>query len=311
MNLEACLPADLRGPSTTFARVAAGLSGAGVYRVDANGHAFVLKVAGENQPLSEWQRRVHIQRLAADAGLAPRIVHVDEERRAIVSVFVVDRSFPAFWATPSTRDAALALLGSTLRRVHDLPLPADAEAKDATSFLATIWSGLSGSFATPSFVGDAVERVLAERPPPAERSTVLSHNDMNPTNLVYDGERLLLFDWDMAAPNDPFYDLAAIAVFLRMDDATCQRLLAAHDGAPVNALPPRFVYDRRLVAVLCGAMFLHLARIGGHAGADGTETLETTASLGEFYQRMRAGAVNIASPDGQWAFGLALVKESF
>ena len=33
MNLEACLPTDLRGPSTTITRVAAGLSGAGVYRI--------------------------------------------------------------------------------------------------------------------------------------------------------------------------------------------------------------------------------------------------------------------------------------
>jgi aminoglycoside phosphotransferase (APT) family kinase protein len=160
----------------------------------------------------------------------------------------------------------------------------------------------------PAFVGEAVRRLLTEDPPPAERAVVVSHNDVNPSNFVYDGENLLLLDWNIAAPNDPLYDLATVSVFLRMDDETCRRLLAAYDGAPVSGLSPRFAYNRRLVAVLCGTSFLHLARHGGHAGANGGETLESTASLGDFYQRMRAGAVSLAAADGQWAFGLALVK---
>ena len=45
------------------------------------------------------------------------------------------------------------------------------------------------------------------------------------------GARVLLLDWDNAGANDPFNDLAAVAVFLRMDDATCAQLIAAHDGS--------------------------------------------------------------------------------
>ena len=58
MSLEACLPADLRGPTTTITRIAAGLSGAGVYRVEAAGQAFVLKISDETQPLADsWAIR--------------------------------------------------------------------------------------------------------------------------------------------------------------------------------------------------------------------------------------------------------------
>lgn len=309
MNTEACLPPELRGPATTITKIAAGLSGAGVYRVEANGQAYVLKISDENQPLADWRRGVHIRQLAARAGLTPRVVHVDDARRAVLSAFVVDRSFPMFYRNPATHEAALAQLGRTLRRVHELPLPADADATDARGFLSTIWSGLETSVPVPAFVADAVRRVLAEEPPSSERPVVLSHNDVNPTNLVYDGENLLLHDWETAGPNDPFYDLAAVSVFLRMDDATCKRLLAAHDGEPVSKLPARFTYDRRLAAALCGAMFMHLARQSGHAGATGDETLESAPSLSEFYQRLMSGALSIASPEGQWLFGLALVKE--
>ena len=211
MSLEACLPADLRGPGTTITKVSAGLSGTGVYRVAAAGEAFALKISSESEPLTVWRRKLHIQRLAANAGLAP----------------------------------------------------------------------------------------------------VLSHNDVNPTNLVFDGEKLLLVDWETAGRNDPFYDPATISVFARMDEGACQRMLSTYDGAPMTRLPERFVYYRRLVAVLAGAMFLHLARQSGHAGATGTETLGSTPSLGDFYQRIRAGTLNVGTGDGQWLFGLSLLKDSF
>jgi hypothetical protein len=75
-------------------------------------------------------------------------------------------------------------------------------------------------------------------------------------------------------------------------------------------LPDRFSYSRRLAATLAGAMQLFIARQMKHPGATGAETLASTLSLGEFYQRMRNGELKIGTADGQWAFGLALLKES-
>ena len=283
---EDCLPAALRG---TITRVSAGLSGAAVYRVDAAGAQYILKISSD----ADWRRKVTIHEHAAAAGVAPPLVHVDEMRRAIVMPLVVDRSFPMLLMTPATRDAAIALLGQTLRRVHDLPLP-DLPPADPLGLLKSL-----ALPRMPAFAANAVAAILAETPPPPDRALVLSHNDVNPSNLVYDGERLLLLDWNTAAPNDPLFDLATVALFLRMDDATSLRLLAAHDGDAPAALPPRFRYLRRLVGVLCGAMFLHLA---GH----GSETAEPER-LEAFYQRLRAGQVDLATADGKWAFGLALI----
>lgn len=309
VNVDACLPPALQGPDTTIARVRAGLSGAGVYRVQAAGQSFVLKVSAPSLPAADFQRTLSQLRLAADAGLAPALVHVDEARRAVLSAFIVDRSFPAFYFDAQTRPAALDLLGRTLRRVHDLPAPS-APSKSPEEFLGELWSGLSAPSALPAFVREAVGRVRDEPAPVNERALVLSHNDVNPTNLAFDGERLFLLDWDASGTNDPLYDLATVSVFLRMGPDDCRALLAAHDGAAVSALPARFIYDQRLASALCGSMFLHLARQAGHPGARGGETLASAASLAEFYQRARSGAVSIASADGQWEFGLALVKAS-
>ena len=309
MSVKACLPASLRRPTTTITPMGGGPSGADVYRVDADGHSYVLKIAGKDEPLEEWRLKRLIQQAAARSGLAPEVVHVDETHRAVLSEFVVDRSFPALLVNPGTRESAVALLGETLRRAHDLGVPSELDSKDPLQLLAGVWKDLVQNPALPGFVGDSVERMLSEEVPPSERANVLSHNDVNPGNLVFDGERLLLVDWEVVGANDPFYDLAAIAVFFRMDDQTCLRLISAHDGEPVSSLHPRFLYNRRLVAVLCGAVFLHIACKGGYVPAK-EETLESALSLGDFYQRLGAGALSIGTPEGQWRFGLALAKAS-
>lgn len=306
MSVEECLPPELRGPATAIARIATGMSGAAVYLVDAVGRAFVLKISAADEPVEAWRRKLAIQRAAAAAKLAAQVVHADEERRAIVSVFVQDRGVIPRIVDPRTRDEALAQLGRVLAAVHALPVSAGAASPDPLGLLVQFRGGLDGH-PVPPFVDEAIAALLAEPPPAADRAPVLSHNDVNPTNLVHDGERMLLLDWDVAGPNDPLFDLAAVAVFFRLDDAACAALIAAHDGAPAAEVPARFHYLRRLIAILCGTGFLRLARVMGHAGATG-ETLESAPTMAAFYQQLRAGAIDLAAADGRWTYGLALVK---
>lgn len=305
MTLDACLPEPLRGPSTMIARIGRGLSGAGVYRVTAAGQEYVLKVASEAVPLDVWHRRVALQRLAADAGLAPRVVHADEAHRSILSEHLADRGLSAQLANPRTRDAAVELLGDAMRRLHALPLPDGATWQDPRDTFAPAWAELA-DFTLPTFARAAIDRVRAEPPPPRERPLVLSHNDPNPSNLVLDGERVRLLDWDTAGPGDPFFDLAALALFLRLDDATAARLLSAHDAAPPAPLPEGFRSHRRLVAAMSGAMAFHAARRAGHPG--GELRIDEAPTLLDVYSSLGAGTLRLGTPAGLWAFALALVR---
>ena len=311
MNPEDCLPADLRARSPVITKITAGLSGAGVYQVVAGEDAYVLRVNGEETDPAVWRRYLAILRLAAGAGLAPRVVHVDEHRLAVLSAFVEDRSFIAFYQDPATQPAAVELLGRTFRRLHALPIPAEAMegGLEARKLLSALWPELRANLPLPGFADDLVRRMLDTPEPPSDRAPVLGHNDPNPTNLVYDGTQLLLIDWDTAGVQHPFYDLAAVAMFLRMSDDLCLGMLSAYEGAPVDTIPERFRYARRLVALFCGATFLGLARAAGHPG-DATGTLQTTLSIGTCYQLMQKGLLRFDTAAGQWQMGLALLKES-
>jgi aminoglycoside phosphotransferase (APT) family kinase protein len=307
-DLVTCLPPELRAAGTTITRIAAGLSGAGVYRVEAAGHLFVLKVARPDEDQAAWRHAVAIQQHAAAVGLAPAVIHTDDGRRAIVTDFVDGRSFVDFYRGPG-HQAAVDLLGNTVRRLHALPPPAGAPTLEARRFLAQFWEGLSG-FPLPGFVTEGVQGVLTEAAPVSDGAPVLSHNDLNPSNFIYDGEAIVILDWATAGLNERFYDPAVLAMFLRMDEADCLRLLSAHEGRPVERLPDRFVHLRRLAAALAGSASLYLARRLKHPGATGAETFDAALPLGGFYQQLQTGAVKLGTPEGQWAFGLSLVKES-
>ena len=305
MSLDACLPDDLRGPSTSITKIGGGLSGASVYRVEAAGRTYVLKIANERESLEAWRQSLEIQRRAGDAGLAPRVIHHDEARRAVVSELIVFGGFGrglffAVWGV-----GGVGQLGETIRRVHALPLSENAKWRDPRELIAPMHARLA-TFKVPSFVRTTIDQVFAETPATRTRALVTSHNDLNPSNLAFDGERLVLLDWDMAGPNDPLYDLAAVAMFLRMDDSTASALIAAYDSALPAPLTDEFLYARRFVAALCATIFLHLALHAGHPGGD--MPVEKAPTLQDVHGLMGIGALAPGSAEGAWAFALALVR---
>src|SRR3569623_1030478 len=96
--------------------------------------------------------------------------------------------------------------------------------------------------------------------------------------------------------HDAQQELATAAVFLRLSDAGCRALCAAHGNVSFD---DRFRYERRLVAALCGALFLSLAK---------QPFDDPGLKLGACYQQLRAGTLVMSSPEGRWTFGLALLR---
>jgi aminoglycoside phosphotransferase (APT) family kinase protein len=294
MNVLECLPEHLRAAEPQLTRLPEGWSGASVYRVEVGDETFLLKVV--KSPDDEWLARARIQQAAASAGIAPPVVHVEPRHQAILSAFVEDRSYRALLANEETREQAVDMLGVTLRHLHALPTTSQTPRANPMRNLTSVWPP---RHPVPAWAVEAVDKVIAEPPPPTDRPEALCHNDVNPTNLLFDGHRVLLVDWDVTGLNDPLWDLAAAAVFMRFDEATSLRLLSAHDGRAVTSVPLRFVYQQRLVAALCGATGLY-----GPVAGD-----PTRITLTEVYQAYREGSLNLATPAGAWKFGLAMLDD--
>jgi aminoglycoside phosphotransferase (APT) family kinase protein len=131
---------------------------------------------------------------------------------------------------------------------------------------------------------------------------VLGHNDLNPGNVLWDGTRAWLVDWEVTGLAHPFYDLAVLTLFVPMDDASAHGLLALQEQRPVDDdARATFAALRRLAAVLCGLTFLSLV-------PDLAVLPAAAPTLPEFYAALRTGQLDLQTPAGQGAFGLALLR---
>jgi len=303
-RLVALLPEALLGTIHGIEPITVGLSGAAVYAVSASRGAFVLRVQ-PGADAATFAQRMLVLRRAAEIGVTPAVVHVDDPARATVTVRVQGPPLPAALADPAQRERALGSLVDRLRAVHALD-PAGVNESDPLGYARAEWQKQHARAGFPSWAQslpatfEAIASVLG-----GDARRAVNHNDVNPMNVIWDGTRAWLLDWDVAGIGHPHYDLATLAMFLRLDEAVAFELAARHDGAPLDDRQrATFRALRQLVAVLCGLTFLSMS---DDLGARLAPTLQDAPSLGDCYTAMRAGQLDLRAAHGRTSFGLALL----
>jgi aminoglycoside phosphotransferase (APT) family kinase protein len=146
--------------------------------------------------------------VAAEAGLAPRIVHADVHDRWLITEYAIGR----LWTDADFADPQrLMRLADTLRRLHALPAPARGRfdlLSALNGYVQRITAHGGGSAAMARYLEEAAQawRVSGA----AERPAALLHHDLNAANIIENAQGLLLIDWECAAVSDPLLDVACI-----------------------------------------------------------------------------------------------------
>jgi aminoglycoside phosphotransferase (APT) family kinase protein len=301
------LPEGCVGVVERIEPITMGLSGAGVYAVTASRGAYVLRLQGALGDDASFAHQLRVLRRVTDAGVAPPIVHVDLGARAVVSVRISGMPVAVAFANPTERTALLASVVDRLRTVHALD-PSDVAPRDPLMHARAAWEAVRHRPGFPSWAAslaptfDAIAATLAH-----DRRRVLSHNDANPGNILWDGARAWLVDWEVAGLGHPYYDLAVLALFLRLDDDVALALVAVHDESPLDE-PARASFRalRRLAGLLAGLTFLGLV---DDLSVRTAPTLADAPSLADCYAALRKGALDLRSPRGLASMGLALLAE--
>lgn len=306
-SLAALLPADILGSVANVTPIHMGLSGAGVYAVSAANGEFILRVQSAKADDLAWTQQLVVLRRAAEKGIAPAIVHVDETARAVVSRKVVGVPLPAALSDPSQRGPAISSIVSQLRVLHTID-PEGVQERDPVGYTRTLWEAQRTRPGYPAWVetvGELLDRIAAVLARDARR--VVSHNDVNPGNVLWDGSRAWLVDWEAAGLSHPYYDLAALVTFLNLDTTSADGLLSAQEHAVLDdEARATFNALRQIVALAIGCTFLSMVPdlTSLNAASPGG-----VLSLADCYAEMRAGRLSLQTPQGQRAYGLALLKK--
>ena len=242
---------------SAMALLKGGVSGALIYRVEVGERAFALRLEPQRIPLHHRRRGFECMVGAADAGVAPAVRFADAETGVAVMDCVDVRPLSEH---PAGAVGLVQALGALIARLQTTPsFPPLGDAED---MIASLLGGLaaSGLFA-PGLLDrhfDGLAR-LRQACPLDTASFVSSHNDPNPRNMLFDGRRVWLVDWELACRNDRLFDIAILTTELATTPELEDVLLAAVLGrAPDRADRARVTVTRLLTRLFYGCIALEV-----------------------------------------------------
>ncbi|HVM69457.1 MAG TPA: choline kinase family protein [Gaiellaceae bacterium] len=197
-------------------------------KVRVGGETFVLRSGGRDTAALGIDRRAeHEATLSAAAvGVGPEVVRFLEPEGILVTRWIEG----AIVERERLREPdGIRRVAQALRAVHaGPPIPSRFDAFRAVEAYRAA-AATRGVVPPPSYedakrVADRIERArgaVPERP---------CHNDLLHVNIVDDGRRLRLVDWEYAGMGDVFFDLANFATNQELDDDGVRVLLRAYFG---------------------------------------------------------------------------------
>ncbi len=261
-----------------------GATAAAILRIDAGKRSYLLRIEGAPSPLRNPHQYVSL-RIATDAGLAPRLYYHDDVERIAVMDFVEQRPLSAYPGGPL---ALARAAGEMVRRLQSTKLfPYFVDYPD---IVARLWAHVcrTGLFA-PGVLDPANERLAALRNAYVwdRAGSVSSHNDLIPANILFDGQRLWLVDWESAYRNDPLVDVAIVLDNLARTPELEAALLRAWLGEPPgDELHVRLKLTRALTRLYYAGVFFSASATFPHTAAD----IDVRApSLAEFQSALGEG----------------------
>ncbi len=224
-------PSDLRG----------GLSNVN-FVVEDNGRKFVVRIGGDNEPHGVIRKNeLAASRAAHAAGVAPRVAYA--EPGVLVLDYIEGRTFtPADVREPKN----LARIIETVQRTHR-ETPKHLRGPGVLFWVFHVVRDYGHTLSEASSVDATHLRQLAARSEALERAVgpidlVFGHNDLLAANLIDDGNRLWLVDWEYAGFNSPLFDLGGLASNSEMPPKMRETMLEYYFDRQVDrraALPLR------------------------------------------------------------------------
>jgi aminoglycoside phosphotransferase (APT) family kinase protein len=281
-----------------FQPLRGGVSGALICRFDVHERAYVLRIEPERVALHDRQRGYACMVAAAAAGAAPLVHYSDPATGVAIMDFVSGRPLSEHPGGPVGMVRALGALISKVQATPPFPI------LDYPEVIGSILGSLSkSSFFTAGQLDPYAEgfaRISAALSWDTS-SLVSCHNDPNPRNMLFDGERVWLVDWELAGRNDPLVDVAILTTELAETSELEDALLEATFGVtPTGRLRARLSVIRLLTRLFYGCIVLD-SLVGTLRSAPDVGL--AASSPAAFRAAVKEGRLASGTPEVAYAFG--------
>ncbi|MBV8808606.1 MAG: phosphotransferase [Acidobacteriaceae bacterium] len=272
-----------------------------VFRIVVQGSPFLLRII---KRVADPTCHFTCMKAAAEGGLAPHVWYTSAEDRLSITDFVEAVPFPVA--------EALIRVPKALQALNALPpFPTRANHLNTScTFLLNKGPALDGfiqRFQAANVLPRAEsEELLARYTQVADlysrhdADMVSSHNDLfKPDNILFDGHRAWLVDWEAAFLNDRYADLAVVANLVVNSDAEEKVYLQEYFGQPPDEYQQARFFLMQQVSHIFYAMAFLLLGSSGKPVNEGRSAPE----FREFHRRIWAGEVNLRDNDTKTIYG--------
>ncbi len=193
-------------------------------------HRYFIRIQADNRETasSNIENEILCQAIAADYDIAPEIILSFPEMGIIVSRLIRNKKNEVDVNDPEILERCLAVIKS----IHELPVPFPQSVNPFD--LIDDLSGKAAYYGCefPEKWNAVVVPALEEMKRSCyERcQSVPCHLDLSPQNLLNDGKRIWVIDWEYSANCDPFFDLGTLASTAFLDDGGLKRFFCGYLG---------------------------------------------------------------------------------
>lgn len=199
------------------------------YRVDVDGASFVVRIAAEDTALFgiDRQREYRCTVAASRTGVAPEVVTFLPDVEVLVTRFISGRC-PS--AAEMARPEMMARVVESMHRYHEGPI-FDGSFSPFRALEQYLRIARRYRAPLPPDV-DRMHRRLPEIEAALRGRAVIRpcHNDLWEPNLIDDGTRIRIVDWEYAGMGEVYFDLANFAVHHDFADPQDEGLLRSYFG---------------------------------------------------------------------------------
>ena len=281
-----------------ISRITRGQTSSLVFRIIVRGSPYLLKIITRAE---DPTRHYTSMKAAAVAGVAPRVWYTNIEDKISITEFVQAESLPMA--------EARVRLPALLRTLHSLPPFDRAPFNTSCTFLINKGPTLDGfvqKFRAAKLLPKAESEEFFARYaevaavyPHDDGEMVSSHNDLfKPDNILFDGHRVWLVDWEAAFLNDRYADLAVVANQVVANEEEELVFLQEYFGAAPNPYQlARFHLMQQIAHLFYTMAFLFV----GSAG-EPVDWLGTVPEFKDYNRRMWTGEIDLADRDVKIAY---------
>lgn len=287
-------PELLRQQWTEEVSLKGGLSGASLYKVSDGVNSYVVRYIDDRTP-EDRMREVKAQQVASDAGYGPKLIAYDLDEGIILMEYLT----PGIMAIPV--DQLPQKLADVLHQIHDGPAYCEG-----LSILDQINNRFQEIKLYPSDIDhDKLAAVIAGLEKGKSEKKTAAHRDLNPNNFIWQNDDLKVIDYENAAEDDPFFDVAAVSLFYFHDESSREAFWEAYfKGKPTVEERDHLAQMHKVVCLFYGLELLY------HIPEDVVRANGPLKSVMEVFMSFQDGTLSLYTTEGQFLFSKALLKEA-